>query len=748
MPSLIAKIAVSDIAFHVDKPYEYIVPEELEKYAIIGKRVLVPFGRGNHLKEGIILELYNNYLDGLKYISRIIDSEPILIEKQIKLALFMHDRYFCTVYEAVKSMLPTGLWLKDDGSLRVKDKFIDIAKLAIDKENIPYVIENYLKKAKQQANILKEMSYCDDISLSELLSLTGASKASFNKLCENGFCSIEKKEVYRIRDFRSVDIQNLPLLNEEQSAVFNSLVEIANENKPSTTLLQGVTGSGKTSIYIHIINYIISLGRTAILLVPEISLTPQMIHTFTSYFGDDICILHSALSSSERFDEWKKAKNNKAHLVIGTRSAVFAPVDNIGLIIIDEEQEDSYKSENCPRYNAEEIAKYRCYKDNSILILGSATPKITSRYYAEIGKYNFLRLDKRYNICNLPDVTVVDLKEELKSGNPYTISNFLRDEIAINIESKEQSILFLNRRGARKLVTCTNCGFVYKCANCSVPLTYHSTNGILMCHYCGYKLKVDSYCPECKEVLKFIGVGTQLVEKEIHDIFPNIEVIRMDADSLNANNSHEKVFSNFVDKNIPIMVGTQMVSKGLNFNNVTLVGVILADFSLYTGDYRAAEKTFSLLCQVVGRAGRGNKPGRAVIQTYTPNNETIIQAAHQDYDAFYSSEITIRKFADLPPFSDIVSFTVIGQIESNVINAANYIKLRLSYIFKDYSNIEVLGPSPYIVVKVNNSFRYRVILKCNINNKIRNIISSFLIEINKNKDIKGLNIYADINPLY
>lgn len=748
MPGLVAKVAVSAATYWIDKPYDYEVPDGLRVRACPGCRVFVPFSRGNRRSEGIILSVAEGETSGLKSIESVIDDSPVLTPSQIQMVLFMRERFFCTVYDAVKTVLPTGMWISDSGTTRVNDKTIEIVKLEINSEEALELAEQKSKKARQQANLLREIAAFGELPSRELLLFTGASRTSLKALISEGYVSTYLRESFR----RPVDycpqILPLPVLNDEQNTAFEGISRLRKENKAAVALLQGVTSSGKTSVYIRLIAEVISEKKTAVLLVPEIALTPQMLQTFSSYFGDDIAVLHSSLSVAERYDEWKRAKQGKAHLVIGTRSAVFAPVENLGIIIIDEEQEDTYKSENSPRYNAHDIAKYRCLKSGCVLLLGSATPRVTSRFYAQTGVYSYFRLDRRYNEMQLPDVHVVDMKTELRKGTPGNISTYLKEELKTNIDNSEQAILFLNRRGAHKLVTCGECGYIYSCPNCSVSLTYHSVNDRLICHYCGYTRKVDKMCPECGGILKYIGAGTQLLEQELHELFPNTEVTRLDADVISRTVTHEQVFDKFRNENIPVMIGTQMVTKGLNFENVTLVGVISADQSLYTGDYRANEKTFSLITQVVGRGGRGSKKGRAVIQTYTPKNETVIQASRQNYDEFYESEIEIRRICNTPPFSELFCITASGESEARVRESCEWIKKRLGFLLKDEEGLSFLGPTPLNVVKVSNRFRYRVNIKCPPSSaqKVRKAVALTSVECNKNKEFRGVSFYADSDP--
>ena len=747
MPDAVAKIAVSAAPYWIDKPYEYAVPDDLLGRVQPGIRVAVPFSAGNRRSEGIVLALSDKAeYEKLKDISEVLDTEPVLTQQQIQLALFMRERFFCTVYDAVRAILPAGLWFDRDGRRRVSDKTVETIRLTVPAREALDTAEAMQKNAPAQARILRELAPYGEMPLRELLLFTGCARTTVKKLISTGLAESIKREVFRIPEFSAGDRLKMPVLNDEQQSAFEGLDMLASSGKAAVSLLEGVTGSGKTSVYIHLIDSVLKRGKSAILLVPEIALTPQMLYTFSSYFGDDIAVLHSSLSPGERYDEWKRLKTGRAHVAIGTRSAVFAPVDNLGILIIDEEQEDTYRSENNPRYDARDVAKYRCFKNSCLLVLGSATPDLVTRYCAESGRYSRFVLRRRYNEMKLPEVKIIDLKNELRRGNEGSISVPLRTELLENLERGEQSILFLNRRGAHKLVTCGECGFVYKCPHCSVSLTYHSVNRRLICHYCGYTRRVDEVCPDCGGILKYIGAGTQLVEEELHSLFPGTEILRMDADVLSGSMTHEQVFERFRAENIPIMIGTQMVTKGLNFENVTLVGVLSADQSLYSGDFRAAERTFSLITQVIGRSGRGQKAGRAVIQTFTPSSEVIRQAARQDYDAFYQSEIILRKLQDSPPFSDLLSVTASGAEERAVVDACRFVKNRLCFLLGQKEKTEFLGPTPLTVVRVNNRFRYRIIIKCRSDSAIRNAVSGVITECSTDKRFRGISFYADNDP--
>lgn len=748
MPETVAKVAVAAARYWVDRPYDYLIPAELKEKALPGSRVYVPFARGNRRSEGVILAISDHSDYGkLKSITAVLDDKPVLTPDQIKLALFMRERFFCTVFDAVKAMLPAGLWFDNTGRRKVGDKTIEMAKLCLPPEEASAIASNKRLRSSAQANLLEMLCSFESLPSRELLQFSGASRQSLKALQKAGLVELYYREAYRRPEIHLGEIEPPPLLNEEQQKAFEGINALACSGKSGAALLFGITGSGKTSVYIHLIMEQLKRGKSAILLVPEIALTPQMIETFSSHFGDDVAVLHSSLSPGERYDEWKRIKAGKARLTIGTRSAVFSPAENLGIIIIDEEQEETYKSENAPRYNARDIAKYRCAQSGALLLLGSATPDIVSMYMAQKGRYAYFELNNRYNDMLLPEVEIVDMKRELRRGNGGNISSRLREELEKNISRGEQSILFINRRGANKLISCGECGYTYKCPKCSVSLTYHSNNRRLMCHYCGFSRWVDESCPECGGALNFIGAGTQMIEQELDQIFPGIGVMRMDTDSVAPVGSHEELFERFRRERIPIMVGTQMVTKGLNFENVTLVGVISADQSLYAGNYKAGERSFSLITQVVGRSGRGSKPGRAVIQTYTPENETIKQAARQDYLDFYRSELELRRIQNLPPYTELFAVSASGQVEEHVVSACRYIKAWLDDTAGREGRAVVLGPSPLPVVKVNNRYRYRVTVSAGLGSGIRSLLSQIVIQCSTDKRFSDVAVYADNDPL-
>ncbi|MBD9199201.1 MAG: primosomal protein N' [Clostridiales bacterium] len=809
------KVAVSAAPYSIDKPYSYLVPEHLSDAAVPGVRVVVPFGRGNKESEGLILARSPEpKLPGVKAIRSVLDPEPVLDKAGIDLALWMRGRYFCTVFEAVKTILPTGLWyglrevwslhmeaeaarsaaaaipgawqvldllaqqggraeiqllrdtlgveaektlkaLKKAGILtcetnarrRVGDKFHRMVELAIDTGDAFALTEPKRRSAPARYEVVSFLAAAGRTPAAEVCYYTGASTRTLKSMEKAGLIAFSEEEELRVPSFEDVEPGPEILLNEEQETAFEEILGRVREERPSVTLLRGVTGSGKTQVYLRLVQETLALGKTAMVLVPEIVLTPQMMRKFSSYFGEKAAMLHSSLKMTERYDQWKRIRRGEVSVVLGTRSAIFAPLKNLGLIVMDEEQEGSYQSENAPRYDTREVAKYLCAREGAALVLGSATPTVESAWAAEQGTYQKALLLRRYNESALPQVLIADMRQEVLAGNPGLISAPLRQELERNLAAGEQSILFLNRRGSSRYLLCGECGYVPQCPRCSVAMTYHSANGRLMCHYCGHSQPVTETCPECGGWMKRIGAGTQKVEEELRELFPETGILRMDADTTAG--GHEEILQTFEREQVPILLGTQMVAKGLDFENVTLVGVLSADISLYVDNYRAAERTFSLLTQVVGRAGRGSKTGRAVIQTYTPGNDVIQCAARQDYDAFYESEIRMRRLRRYPPFADIFTVTVSGTEEGRVLRAAAAVRetLRQLCLRPELAagEPEILGPAPAPVVKVNNRFRYRCTLVGRNDKPTREMLAWLQKTFAKDSANRGLNIFVDHN---
>ena len=809
------KVAVSAAPYSIDKPYSYLVPESLAAAAVPGVRVMVPFGRGNKESEGLILaRVQEPKLPGSKALRQILDSEPVLDKAGIDLALWMRGRYFCTVFEAVKTILPAGLWyglreiwslamepeaarsaavgipgawqvldllekqggkadirvLRDalgdgaekplkamkkaeiltcetDAKRKIADKSHRMVELAVNTEDAYALTEPKRRSAPARYEVVNFLATAGRTPAAEVSYYTGASARTLKAMEKAGLIAFSEEEELRVPSLDDVEPGPEIVLNEEQQRAFEEILGRVQAEKPSVTLLHGVTGSGKTQVYLRLVQETLALGKTAMVLVPEIVLTPQMMRKFSSYFGSRVAMLHSSLKMTERYDQWKRIRRGEVDVVLGTRSALFAPLKNLGLIIMDEEQEGSYQSENVPRYDAREVAKYLCVREKAALVFGSATPTVETAWAVEQGSYQKALLRRRYNENALPEVLIADLRQEILNGNPGLISTPLRQELEKNLAAGEQSILFLNRRGSSRMLLCGECGYVPQCPRCSTAMTYHSANGRLMCHYCGHSEPAADTCPECGGWMKHVGAGTQKVEEELRELFPEAGILRMDADTTAG--GHEEILQTFERERVPILLGTQMVAKGLDFENVTLVGVLSADISLYVDNYRAAERTFSLLTQVVGRAGRGGKTGRAVIQTYTPGNDVIRCAARQDYDAFYESEIRMRRLRRYPPFADLFTVTVSGTEEGRVLRAAVSVRETLRQLCRRpelaAGEPEVLGPAPAPVVKVNNRFRYRCTLVGKNDKATREMLAWLQKDFAKDSANRGMNLFVDHN---
>ncbi len=811
---MIARIAVSAANYAIDKPYSYGIPQGMTLRP--GQRVQLPFGRGNRRCEGIVLTVEEAEEEGLKAVECCLDPEPILTEHQLRLAAFLRERYFCTYYDAVRGMLPAGLWFsakesfsltenrqwkekpptrenaekilsfleemggqaqgdalrslipeedalseavsylvrkkwltaKSDFIRRTKDKTEKIATLAASPEEAMEYASRRPKSALMQKNVLELLCSLGSVAVKELCYFTGASTQTINRLEKLGYLTLSERPVLRCKEIQPAKLEGPLVLNDDQQTCFAGLSRQMAQPEPGVALLYGVTGSGKTSVYIKLIQAALDGGRSAMLLVPEIALTPQLLGLLAAYFGEQVAVLHSNLSAAERYDQWKRVRQGNARVVVGTRSAVFAPCDP-GLIILDEEQEHSYKSENNPRYCAREVAIWRGAKEKALVLLGSATPSIETMYRAQSGLYRLYTLKNRFGGRKLPTVEIVDMRQELKMGNDLSLSLPLREAILDTWKAGKQTILLLNRRGNSRCLVCVDCRESPECPRCSVRLTYHSANHRLMCHYCGYSQPVPDRCPKCGGPIKTIGTGTQKVQQELAMLLPEMETIRMDADTVSAVNTHEKILDRFREEKIPVLIGTQMVAKGLNLPDVTLVGVLDADLSLYTGGYRAGETTFNMLTQVVGRAGRGDAPGRAMIQTLVPEHQIIRLAARQDYDGFYTLELGLRRVQNAPPFGDFTLITFIGEDEGAVMRGAVKMRdsIRTCLRQPEYTGEEctVLGPAPCPVPKINYHFRYRLTLHGKMTKNLRLLLAFLLRQFGRDGGNRGVSAFADIN---
>ena len=710
----------------IDKTFTYKINKEQLSLLKVGMRVVVPFGK--QTLEGFVLKIYENkdvsLENKLKEIISIVDTYPILNEELLTLGKYISKTTLCSLMTSYQAMLPKALKAKKKVNMTPKyDTYICI-NYGMYNNDIKFNAsqEKILELLKENKKVKKEV-------------LNKISVSSVNTLLKKNILLEEKEENYR---YNLINEEKIKFnLNEEQQKVYKEIFNSINTNE--TFLLYGVTGSGKTNVYMKVIEDVIKNNKTAILLVPEISLTPQIIKRFTSYFSN-IAVLHSGLSDGEKYDEWRKINEGKVNIVIGARSAIFAPLKNIGVIIIDEEHSQTYKQENNPRYNAIDIAKERCKYHNCPLILGSATPSLESFARAKKNVYKLLKLKNRYNNNTMPKVEIIDMNKEFKKASGY-FSNTLIDQIKETLERKEQVILFLNRRGYSSFLTCSSCGYVEKCPNCDISLTYHKSSNMLRCHYCGYATKRKKLCPKCQEEFKDYGIGTEKVEEELKSLIKDAKIIRMDVDTTTTKNAHAKIINSFLEEKYNILVGTQMIAKGLDFPNVTLVGVLNADIGLNFPDFRSSETTFSLLNQVLGRSGRGNKEGKVLIQTFNPEHYAIAYTKNHDYLGFYNEEMKIRKILKYPPYYYICSIKIISK-DYNLASKSSYDVV--NYLKQNIKNEIILGPSVCNVFKLNNNYRFQIIIKYKDVNNILEYLTNIEHHYFNKKDIK---IEIDFNPL-
>ena len=737
MNRLIATVAVENTFFSGASDYDYYIPDNLKDDITLGSLVRVPFGRGNVIRKGIVVSIYSAMNSELKEIIGVDKKQQPLSKEMVELSLWMKERYFCTTYDCLKQMLPRGLG-------KIGDKNTKMVRLCENETSVK-------KLTPKQQTVLNLLYDVGAAQLNEICEFCSVGKSVVDNLVKYGVCEYYEKEIYR-NPYSNITSnckkEEIILSNAQQKAfdTYNAMLH----SKGGTGLLFGVTGSGKTQVYLRLIDEAVAMDRDVIVLVPEISLTPQMLSIFHKRYGKQVAVFHSGLSLGERNDEYKRALRGDAKIVIGTRSAVFAPLQNIGLIIMDEEQEHTYKSERTPRYQTREIAKFRSKYNKALFLMTSATPSVESYSAALSGKYTLCEMTERYGDSKLPKVITVDMKQEIKNGNKSPISETLREMIKENLERKKQTILLINRRGYNTFIACNSCGHVITCPNCSISLTYHSYNNLLMCHYCGFAKPLDNICPECgQNSIRYSGYGTQRIEDELSRLFPEARVLRMDADTTSKKFSHQKLFDSFSNGEYDILIGTQMVAKGLDFPNVTLVGVVNADNSLYDENYTAQEKSFDLITQVVGRSGRRNENGFAVIQTINPYNEVIKYASKQDYHSFYENEIALRKVLTYPPFCDIYSVSFISEDENNAALCAKaFFEFLVKLNKEEYSSekIIVLGPSAAKISKLNNEYRYRLAVKCKNSKIVRKMLNDILNRLSKIKEYSGVSVSVDLNP--
>lgn len=799
---MIAKVVIDKLVYNLDREYDYLIPDELQGKNLVGCRVLIPFGIGNNARLGFVTNVVcgtNN--DNLKPIYSVIDDEPVLSGELLEIVKFLKERTFCTFFDALKCLLPSGMNFKIFDAIKIGDiskattkeeiflanafdserKIVKIEdfcdahgitssgslfknlikngvfiKTAVAEQNVGdlFLKTALLNECEVPKNLTKNQKIVYEYLLenksatfSEIESFLNVSSSTIKGLESKGLVTVKNVEYLR----NAIEYKNLKadkvVLTEEQERVYKGLVAEYLKEKAVAALLYGITGSGKTSVFLKLVDKVVNDGKTAIVMVPEIALTPQTLKLFYSRYKDAVAVFHSGLGLGQRLDEYKRVKNGDVKVVIGTRSAVFAPLKNIGAIIIDEEQEHTYKSEQNPRFHARDVAKFRCAQNNALLLLASATPSFESYALAKAGKYALFELKNRYGSAKLPEVITVDEREEVKKGNHGIFSEYLIEEINNSLNNDKQVILLLNRRGHNTYISCPSCGYVFNCKNCSISLTYHSSTNKFMCHYCGSQHKVPHKCPVCEnERLRYSGYGTQKAVEELELIFPDAKILRMDADSTTKKDSAKRYLEDFANHKYDILIGTQMVAKGLNFPNVTLVGVLQADNAIFFDDFRAYERAFSLFTQVFGRSGRGIDAGKAIIQTSNPDNYVIKLSSEQDFNAFYEKEIGIRKLMTYPPYCDIVVLGFISNKKELSYNAANKTLNLLKKQSEKYSDVKfiALGPTPGNVPVVANKYRYKIILKTKNSKNFRNFINSVAEEFYANE--KQCSLFVDINP--
>ncbi len=808
----LVSVAVDQATFSYDKPYTYRWPSDLPSPAV-GLRVTVPFGNGNRRRQGIVMAVLEGETGaGYKPVAAVVDAEPLLNEEMVALARFMQERTLCPLFDAVRAMLPTGLYMQMktvvrraadippevlqtltpneqavlacvtkcadgiepavlcrrlglpsdttaiehlvqlgvltsslDAFRRAGDMAVQTVRLIAPAEDTPMP-----KLTEKQQTVFRLLTDVGAASMKEVCYFTGVTPAVVKALVAKGLAEIYDAEVLRspYEQVEQTPTITSATLSEEQQRAYDTLQSLYTATEPAAALLYGVTGSGKTAVYMNLIDRVLEDGKQVIVLVPEISLTPQMMALFLKKYGRRVAVLHSSLAMGERMDEWKRIKRGDARIVVGTRSAVFAPCDDLGLIVMDEEQEHTYKSESSPRYHARDIARFRCAKHNALLLLASATPSVESYHAAMSGRYTLVELPSRYGEASLPQVEIADLREDTLAGG--AIGGMLQERMRQCLGNGQQVILLLNRRGFHTHLSCRSCGQPLTCPSCSISMTYHRANGRLMCHYCGHSQTPPTTCPQCgSDKLQYAGIGTQLVEQELAELFPDVPILRMDTDTTAARQSYETKFKAFADGEYRIMIGTQMVAKGLDFPQVGLVGVLSADQSLYGDDYRSYETTFSLLTQVIGRAGRRERQGQAIIQTYTPDNPIIELASEQDYRGFYEMEIASRKMMHYPPYADLVMFGFSAMDEASVQQAARWMLGSLRRAATgDYADLPLiaLDPTPAGVLRVAGRYRYKMVVKAQNTAHMRDLVRQLLLAFDKEPRFRGVRVFVDINP--
>ena len=744
---MFCEVYLFDAPYHIDSAFDYFSDENVSRGAI----VKVPFGKANKLRLGVVTKVKDKSEgDMIKPVHSVVSDRFSFTEEMLGLCLFLKEYTLCTFGEAARTVLPPGAL-----SEKLNIKYDKRCTLNLSADEARALLEASGRagiKSPGQRAVIEYLMNIKSADYELVRALVGVSAANISALSQKGIINISATESIRnpYAEYSRCEDKTEIALTRAQRAAYETIEGLYLENEPRAALLYGVTGSGKTKVIMKAIDKTVADKKSVIMMVPEIALTPQTVAIFCKRYGERVAVIHSSLSAGERLDAWRRIRRGEVDLVIGTRSAVFAPLSNLGMIVIDEEHEHTYKSESDPKYHARDVAAYRCGKNNALMLLASATPSIESFYKAEIGKYTLVPIRERYGGIKLPDALIVDMREEIRLGNTSPISDRLLSSLRDCGERGEQAILFLNRRGYNSQISCKSCGDVITCPRCSVSLTFHTgeRGGRLLCHFCGYSEPTPKRCPSCQsENISFLGYGTQKVEGELSEYIPEMKVMRMDADTTSGKLSYDRMLDDFRSQKADILLGTQMVAKGHDFPKVTLVGVVLADTSLYVSDFRASERTFSLLTQVIGRAGRAKEGGLAVIQTYSPKNEIIRLACLQDYDKFYEGEIAIRRELSYPPFCDMVSLTVTSESESELFRASKTLSDSIiGKINKEYSNLPftVFGPFEAQVYKINEKYRMKMVVKCKLTAKTRELFRSLLCEFALDRKA---TLAVDLNPL-
>ncbi len=736
-----ADVIISITHKNVDKIFNYIIPDAMKSQLCVGMRVLVPFGKGNKTYEGYVIGFSDGIrvpFDKLKAIISILDKYPVFSENTIMLAKFMKEKYYSTLSECLRCIMPSI----------VKDKVKRYVYLNRKKEGFQELFDKCVSKNNLQSKVLEFLSEFDGTAVGEIKMLLEINLAPITALEKKGLVQIFDREVKRdVLDFSYVKKTTPFVPTDEQKSAIDFILNKFYTKDVKPVLIHGVTGSGKTEVYLRIIDVVLKEGKQAIVLVPEISLTPQTVNRFMSRFGKLVSVTHSRLSAGERFDQWKKAREGEISVMIGPRSAVFTPFSKLGAIIIDEEHEHTYKSETTPKYDVREVACEIGRICGSITVFGSATPDISTYYKTQTGEFDLVTINNRVN-KSFPEINVVDMRRELENGNKSVFSEALLNAVEDNLLNKRQTILFLNRRGYSTFVSCRKCGYVMECKDCNVSYTYHLSNNRLICHYCGKTVSNPETCPQCgSKYIKYFGAGTQKIEEETKKMFPEARTLRMDLDTTSGKNAHENILKKFASGEADILIGTQMIAKGLDFPNVSVVGVIAADMSLNSGDFKCAENTFQMLTQVAGRAGRAALKGKVFIQTYNPEHYSIEFAKNNDYLSFYNHEITVRKQLVYPPFSHIFFIMFVSKNEKKIIKAL-FKLLDIMIKFNKNNQFEHIGPSPASISKIKNQYRWKIIVKGALEKNLRNYVLYCLDRLSESYDLSGININITLNPVY